>query len=161
MKLKIFTLLQGSPVACRKNKTRTTYLSDKPEVVVTLARCQREASEAEEVVPVYLGYVSLLKLLRVKNGVCYQRKVNKKSSGLPMNRFPHCLQTITKSHTVSNHNYSLQNEVKVQFNIKVVRRLTMTRVRASTHLREDFNETQYSLINKDMLLNIWMNHIMI
>lgn len=41
MKLKIFTLLQGSPVACRKNMTRTTYLSDKPEVVVTLARCYR------------------------------------------------------------------------------------------------------------------------
>lgn len=51
--------------------------------------------------------------------------------------------------------------MKVQFNIKVVTRLTLTRVRASTHLREDFNETQYSLINKDMLLNIWMNHIMI
>lgn len=157
--MKIFTLLQGSPVACRKNKTRTTYLSDKPEVVVTLVL----ASEAEEVVPVYLGYVSLLKLLRVKNGVCYQRKVNKKSSGLPMNRFPHCLQTITKahSHTVSNHNYSLQNEVKVQFNIKVFTRLTLTRVRASTHLRKVFNEMQHSLMNKDMLLNIWMNHIMI
>lgn len=159
MKLKIFTLLQGSPVACRKNKTRTTYLSDKPEVVVTLARCQRR--RPKRWFPCTFGYVSLLKLLRVKNGVCYQRKVNKKSSGLPMNRFPHCLQTITKSHTVSNHNYSLQNEVKVQFNIKVVTRLTLTRVRASTHLREDFNETQYSLINKDMLLNIWMNHIMI
>lgn len=106
MKMKIFTLLQGSPVACRKNKTRTTYLSDKPEVVVTLASVSVGGRRGGSRVPWVCQFT---KITQSQKWSLLSEEGEKKSSGLPMNRFPHCLQTITKahSHTVSNHNYSL------------------------------------------------------